>query len=194
MQFGIRHRLRHIFRNLSGANRLARQALTLPSGQISLAEARFLGQLVSQLDQPGPIIEIGTLFGWSTRVMTLFKASDRELITVDNFSWNPLSLPSEQHFACTNTVLSEAAAEFNVRVVRQDKNDFYAAYRGMIPSLVFLDAIHTYDETQRDIEWARGAGAKLVCVHDYSEAHADVMRAVDRFGKPSKVVGSLALL
>jgi len=42
-----------------------RDALMIQMGQIKIKEARFLGNLVSNLKSDGPIIEIGTLFGWS---------------------------------------------------------------------------------------------------------------------------------
>src|ERR1039458_3774239 len=80
-------------------------AIIMQRGQITLKEARFLGQLVSNLETKGPIIEIGTLFGWSTRIICLFMDKDRELITVDNYSWNPFGLPPDMHFETTRTVL-----------------------------------------------------------------------------------------
>ena len=108
MRLGIRTRLRERWRTIRGLDRMAVAALTLPVGQIRLDESRFLGELVSSLTEPGPIVEIGTLFGWSTRVMALFKDRDRELITVDNYGWNPLGLPPERHQSSTAQTLAEA--------------------------------------------------------------------------------------
>ena len=80
-------------------------ALTLPVGEISLEEAIFLGDLVAGLSHDGPIIEIGTLFGHSTIVMAHRKARARSLITVDNYSWNPLQISGEVHYEITRQVL-----------------------------------------------------------------------------------------
>jgi len=179
---------------LGRAHELTKAALTLPVGQISITESRALGSLVAGLSTPGPIIEIGTLFGWSTRVMTLFKDPARELITVDSYAWNPLSLPRDEHRQSTATALAEAATVHKVRVVDQDKAGFYASYQGPAPALVFLDAIHSYEETKKDIEWARRVGAGVVCVHDYSSVHPGVVRAVDEAGGPAALHGTLAVL
>ena len=53
-------------------------------GQISVDESRFLGELVRQSDRTRPIIEVGTLFGHSARVIAMNKDRTQELITVDN--------------------------------------------------------------------------------------------------------------
>ena len=191
---GIRNRLRQAFRSAVGTNQLVVAALTLPVGQISLEESRFLGELASGLSGEGPIVEVGTLFGFSTRVLTLAKSQDRELITVDNYAWNPLGLPPSVHQRCTAQALAEAVAHQNVRIVAQDKALFYDRYSGPAPALVFLDAVHSYEETLEDIQWARRVGARVICLHDYSPAHPGVMRAVDECGGPERVVQSLAVL
>ena len=181
-------------RAIRGLDDMAVAALTLPVGQIRLDESRFLGELVSSLDRPGPIIEVGTLFGWSTRVMALFKAPERELITVDNYTWNPLGLPTSRHRDSTARALAEAVMSHNVKIVTSDKNRYYETYAGPPPALVFLDAIHSYEETRKDIEWARRVGAGVVCLHDYSADHPGVTRAVDEAGGPKRLVQSLAVV
>jgi hypothetical protein len=60
--------------------------------------------------------------------------------------------------------------------------------------LVFLDAVHTYDETKEDIQWARRVGASVVCGHDYCERFPGVIHAVNEFGHPSQLRGSLWVL
>lgn len=174
---------------------LIQKAITLPGGQISLAEARFLLQLVRNLESHGPIIEVGTLFGWSARLMACHKSDARELITVDNYSWNPLHLSSDMHFRVTQQVLAEAVDTFHVRQLRVDKDDFYRTYKGEAPALVFLDAIHTYEATKADILWAKHIEAGVVCGHDYREAECPgVVKAVDEFGGPRELVQSLWVL
>jgi hypothetical protein len=75
-----------------------------------------------------------------------------------------------------------------------DKNDFYAAYEGPPPAMVFLDAWHDYDQTKIDIEWARRAGAKIISGHDYCEEFPGVKQAVDEFGGPRELAASVWLL
>lgn len=192
--FSIRRKVSQTLRSVVGVDRLLETAITLPVGQISLTESRFLGSLVGALSGPGPVIEIGTLFGWSTRVIALFKDRDRELITVDSFAWNPLGLSPDDHFRCTSRILDDAVRDQNVRLVRQDKGRFYASFAGPPPALVFLDAIHTYEETRADIDWARKVNAGVICLHDYRSEFPGVMRAVDAAGGPRAVIESLAVL
>jgi hypothetical protein len=194
MGFGIGTRVRRAIRRVAGTDEWICSALTLPLGQISLGESRALGALVAGLTEPGPIVEVGTLFGWSTRVMVLFKDPTRELITVDSYVWNPLLLPAEQHARATGAALQDAVDRHGVRVVTQDKAAFYETYTGPAPSLVFLDAIHSYEETRKDIEWARRVRAKTICLHDYSPKHPGVVQAVDEAGGPRQLFESLAVL
>lgn len=70
-------------------------------GQISLEEARFLSELAAEAQSERPIIEIGSLFGSSTKVLLTAKKPDQPLIAVDLFSWNPAQLTPEQHFMVT---------------------------------------------------------------------------------------------
>jgi hypothetical protein len=144
---------------------------------------------------PGPIIEIGTLFGHSTLVITANKSPERELITVDNYSWNPLGLEPDAHIRITHNILTEAVENFNLKMLPLDKNDFYLTYNGFSPALVFLDAIHTYEETKADIQWAKRMNAHLICGHDYNEQqHPEVVQAVKKFGGARDLVESIWVL
>ena len=192
--FGLRRAVARAFRRAAGVDGWVEQALVLPVGQVTLTEARFLGDLVRSLSEPGPIIEIGTLFGWSTKVMALYKDSGRELISVDGYCWNPLGLSSENHCDVTARILSEAVRDHNVRLVRADKAAFYASYAGPPAALVFLDADHSYEQTAADIAWARRADAGVVCLHDYRPEFPGVVRAVDEAGGPRNLVDSLVVL
>lgn len=173
-------------------------------GEIDLAEVKCLGGLVRDLEDDGhavfrhkrgPIIEVGTLFGWSTLVIALHKSKDRELITVDDFSWNPFGLSPDIHFHLTKRILSEAINDFNVKLVRMSKDDFYSNYDGMAPTLVFFDAMHTYEATKADILWARSVDTGTICGHDYDRENCPgVVKAVDEFGGPKVLVKTLWVL
>jgi hypothetical protein len=161
-------------------------------GEITLVESIFLSELIQGLTVPGPIVEIGTLFGRSTLVIAANKDSKRELITIDNYSWNPLGLKPEVHSRITHSILAEAIDNLNLKRLCLDKNSFYSLYRGSSPALVFLDAIHTYEETKADIQWAKSVNAHLICGHDYNEqVHPEVVKAVNEFGGPRKLVESI---
>jgi predicted O-methyltransferase YrrM len=170
------------------------RALAAP-GHITVEEARFLGELTRRSDPTKPIIEIGTLFGFSTLVMVQHKAASQRLITVDNYSWNPLGIAPEAHRIATRTVLREACERWNVDLVAQDKDRFYETYSGETPSLFFCDADHSYEATLKDLMWAKARGCSIICGHDYHPVkHAGVSQAVQELGGPRELHGSLFVL
>ena len=164
-------------------------------GQLSIVESRLLGEIVSQSDRERPIIEIGTLFGFSTTVITLFKHAQQRLITVDNFSWNPLGLSPEAHFAATSNRLKEAVAQHAVQIVRMDKDAFYRGYDGPPPAVFFCDADHSYEATKADILWAKSVGATVICGDDYDHPfQRGTAQAVDELGGPKRLAGGLFVM
>jgi hypothetical protein len=155
----------------------------------------FLQSLVRRSRQhPGPIIEIGTLLGVATTHMALAKAPDQKIITVDLYCWNPWCVPPEIHEAMTAQVLHYLVSTGHVERVRMDKEEFYRTYRGPAPAMVFLDAMHDYENTKRDIEWAQRVGAKLITGHDYCARHPGVMKIVDELGGPRELGASVWVL
>ena len=164
-------------------------------GQLSLVESRLLGELVRNSDPKRPIIEIGTLFGFSTTVITLFKNPGQRLITVDNYSWNPLGLRPEAHYALTRNRLSEAVAKHDVEQIRMDKNEFYRTYAGPPPAVFFCDADHSYAATKADILWAQSVGATVICGDDYDHPYQrGTAQAVEECGGPKQLAGGLFVL
>jgi predicted O-methyltransferase YrrM len=164
-------------------------------GQLSLVEARALGDLVRASDPTRPIIEIGTLFGFSTLVITLAKTAGQKLITVDNYSWNPLGLGSQAHYLLTRNRLKEAIAEHDVEQRRMSKDEFYATYDGPPPALFFCDADHSYEATKADILWAKSVGATVICGDDYDHpTQRGTAQAVDELGGPRALHGGLFVL
>jgi hypothetical protein len=164
-------------------------------GQLSLVESRFLGEIVRNSDSTRPIIEIGTLFGFSTTVITLFKAEAQQLITVDNYSWNPLGIGSEAHFSATSNRLAEAVQSHNVQMVKMDKDEFYRSYSGPAPAVFFCDADHSYEATKADILWAKSVGATIICGDDYDHpVQRGTAQAVDELGGPKLLAGGLFVL
>jgi hypothetical protein len=81
-----------------------------------------------------------------------------------------------------------------VRTLRIEKQEFYSNYADDPPALVFIDAIHTYSETKKDIVWAKSVGTEVICGHDYSENHPGVIKVVEEFGGYKKLVETAYLL
>jgi hypothetical protein len=164
-------------------------------GQLSIVESRLLGELVKSSDPDRPIIEIGTLFGFSTTVMTFSKSPKQRLLTVDNYSWNPLGLSPEAHFQSTSNRLKEATRGFGVEIIRMDKDEFYRTYSGPPPALFFCDADHSYEATKADLLWAKSVGASIICGDDYDHAYQlGTKQAVDELGGPRQLAGGLFVL
>lgn len=164
------------------------------NAEISLAEARFLGKLVSNLRTEGPVVEVGTHLGFSTYILTTFKEQARPLISVDNYCWNALGLRKPQQVEATRIFLKDAVRDHHVTLIDQDKDRFFAEYRGARPALVFLDADHGYEATRKDIEWAIKVDAGVICGHDYRALHPGVIKAVDEFGGYRELVDSVWVL
>jgi len=156
-------------------------------------EARpLLEKLVREARRhPGPIIEIGTLMGITTTTIALNKAADQKVITVDKYCWNPWGISSEAHQALAAQVLRYLVETGHVEQVVMCKNEFFETYSGPPPALVFLDAIHDYEETKKDIEWATRVGAAMISGHDYSADFPGVIEVVDEFGGPRELLGSV---
>jgi hypothetical protein len=143
---------------------------------------------------PGPIIEIGTLLGITTTNIALAKSAEQKIITVDVYCWNPWNLVPDVHEALTSQVLYYLTETGQVERIRKDKNEFYAGYKGPAPSMVFLDAVHDYPETKKDIEWAKQIGARIIAGHDYCDEFPGVKQAVDEFGGPRELGATVWVL
>lgn len=140
-----------------------------PGGTVDSVEFEGLIKLAREASaHAGPIIEIGTLFGYSTQALALGKRHEQPLIAVDNFCWNPMGMPSWRHAELTAKNLVFLTRTQNVRLETSSNADFYANYAGATPSMVFIDAGHDYTQASLDIAWARQAGASIICGDDFS--------------------------
>jgi hypothetical protein len=166
---------------ISYANLLEQQArLGTVWGSISEEEERELINLTRQASAiPGPIIEIGSLFGFTTQLLATYKPTEKKLIAVECFAWNPFGLSPDDHRVITRRVLRYNTAHSNTTLFDGFNRDFYQAYGGERPAMVFIDADHTYEGAKEDISWAVGAGVPIIAGHDYSELWPGVQRAVD---------------
>lgn len=162
-------------------------------GSIEPEELEFLEELMRlSADHPGPIIEVGTLFGYTTQELAVWKTPEKELITIDDYSWNPVGLLPAAHRALVHRTLHYLMQRQNVRLFEGLSTEFHATYAGGAPSLVFIDASHEYEPVLADIQWARKQGAQVICGHDYAKNWPGVRRAVDEsFPDGIKIRGSL---
>jgi hypothetical protein len=184
------HKCRQVFRAMKW-HRQVRQAISTqlsllenPSvfalGGLTEAEEDSLATLVkAAADQPGPIIEFGTLFGLTTRLLASVAAADQSVITVDNFSWNPFGLPPSLHQSFTRKVLRSELISGRVDLRVMSSELFRDAYTGPTPAMVFLDADHSYAAVRDEIAWAKRLGAGVITGHDYGNTRFGVTRAVD---------------
>lgn len=164
-------------------------------GAVHQDELPLLQELIERSNgHHGPIVEIGTLFGFTTQKIALWKDAAKKIIAVDIFGWNPVGFSPEVHYEFTSRILWYFIQSGQVELVRMDKDVFFKNYQGEAPSLVFIDADHRYEGTISDIKEAQRIGTQIICGHDYIALHPGVIQAVDECGGPSKLCGSLWVL
>lgn len=147
---------------------------------------KFAGQF------PGPIIEIGTLFGFTTQLLAEAKRSDQALITIDNYSWNPFCLPPSHHREFTRNALYFCVNNSDLKLFDGSSEEFFEGYVGPHPALVFLDGSHVYESVLREIRHAKRLGASIICGDDYDDAFPGLKQAVhEEFGNNITVEHSL---
>lgn len=162
-------------------------------GSVAEGEREELARLVKLAGQfPGPIIEIGTLFGLSTQLLAEAKRADQALITVDNYSWNPFCLPPAHHREFTRNALHFCLTNSVLTLFDGSSSDFFEGYSGPAPALVFLDGSHEYEFVVQEIEHSRRLGAAIICGDDYNDGFPGLKEAVhEHFGDCIIVKNSL---
>ena len=129
------------------------------------------------------VVEVGTLFGLTARELSWQIAGGR-VIAIDNFSWNPFGLPSKVREAFTRRILRGTRVE----LVNCSSEDWRKQITGKI-DMVFFDASHRYEDVKAECEWAKAAGIKMICGHDYGNPNPrfGVTRAVNEVFGAEKV-------
>lgn len=194
--------LLHKLRQIGGVLRWRRQVAQAVSTHLALLrnpdgfvfggltatdEAGIVALVQRAATHDGPILEFGTLFGITTRLIASAARPGQPLITLDDFSWNPFGLPPAVHERFTRGVLRPELAAGRVTLHVGTSAEFRRTYRGPAPALVFLDADHSLAAVRDEIAWARGAGAAIISGHDYGVARFGVTRAVDEAFGPGGV-------
>jgi hypothetical protein len=162
-------------------------------GSVSEEDEKAIIELTTKAcSLPGPILEIGALFGFTTQLIATYKPTEKELIAIENYSWNPFGIPPSDHRLITQRVLRYVISHCNTSIFDGSSQDFHVAYKGEKPSMVFIDAEHKYDSVKMDIDWALKLGIPIIAGHDYCDKHPGVVRAVDEyFQNNKKVAGSV---
>ncbi|WP_395733420.1 hypothetical protein [Prosthecobacter sp.] len=162
-------------------------------GAVQPEELVLLEELVRRAhDFDGPLIEVGTLFGFTTQNIAIWKDPQKELITIDDYSWNPVGLLPLAHRDFTRRGLHYLMQKCRTTLFEGLSTDFFATYKGPAPSMIFIDASHIYEHVLADITWAKNAGVPIIAGHDYSRFWPGVKRAVEEsFGTDFKVSGTL---
>jgi hypothetical protein len=138
-------------------------------GGVSEEDQRGLREAVARAAAfDGPIVEIGTLFGWTTQLLASLKSPEKELIAVENFSWNPFCIPPDDHRVITRRTLHYCLEHCRTRIFDGSARAFYESYQGPPPSMVFIDGDHSYEGVQADIHWAREQCVPVIAGHDYN--------------------------
>lgn len=184
----LRHRVQvyRYFRSLARQTRLM-------GGSVAEDEIPLLTELVSMAESiPGPIVELGTLFGFSTQCIAVAKSTEKKLITVDNYGWNPIGLSNKHHQELTNGNLHYLMEKCNTSLFEGSSSTFFETYASERPAMIFIDANHEYEGVKVDIEWSRKMKIPIISGHDYSNSWPGVKRAVNEtFGAPTRTMGTL---
>ena len=163
-------------------------------GGVSEDDHRGLREAVARAASfEGPIVEIGTLFGWTTQLLASLKSPEKELIAVENFCWNPFCVPPDDHRVITRRTLHYCLEHCRTRIFDGSSREFYDTYAGRAPSMAFIDGDHSDQGVQADIRWAREQGVAVIAGHDYNaRLHQPIVRAVEEnFGSDIQVFGTV---
>lgn len=149
------------------------------TGEINAGEREQLINWVSGVaDVPGPVVEIGSLFGFSTMALceAVYRSGVRKKIyTVDNYKWNPLGVPPYRHRMITMHNLVLAKNLTDLFIVDSSAEDFYSKFTE-VPSFAFIDGDHRYESVKKDLIFFRDIGTRAISGHDYD--YPDISRAV----------------
>jgi predicted O-methyltransferase YrrM len=150
------------------------------SGTIDNTEYNALVDLAKAVNvshSNGIIIEIGALFGLSTQAI-LEGGKNLKVVTIDNFTWNPVGLTPERHEQMLRSNLSYFIREARLEIFKGSSSEYLKnRYSGEKVAMVFIDADHSYEGVLKDINLAESVDAKIVSGDDYS--FPGVKRAVE---------------
>lgn len=153
-------------------------------GSLSKGDEEGIGVAIKMAaSSPGPIVEIGVLFGHTTNLIATLARADRSIIAVDNFRWNPFGLSPRAHREFLQRSLNYVITHRRTQLVDMDSKAFFETFSGERPSMVFIDADHSYEGVKADIQAAIAMAIPVIAGHDFSDQHPGVKKAVlEAFG------------
>jgi hypothetical protein len=158
-------------------------------------ELQALAERVRRVTATGPIIEFGTFFGRTTAAIACTKSPQQELLTVDNYGWNPLGFTPEQHYQLIEKLLAGMVAELKTKIIWMERKKFFSVYDGGAPSLVYVSSEHLVEEIGATIEWAQKLGAEFICGTGYdAERNPSLVHAIDQRGSVGECTGTFWVL
>jgi cephalosporin hydroxylase len=134
--------------------------------------------VIQSADIPGPVVEIGTLLGFSTQALcegVMKSGHPKKVITVDNYGWNPMGVPSYRHKMLTSLNLRMVSRMTDLIIIDATADSFYQSFKE-VPSFAFIDADHSYASVKKDLQFFKQIGTPVITGHDYN--FPDVARAV----------------
>jgi GT2 family glycosyltransferase len=140
---------------------------------------------------PGPIVQFGTLLGETTDIICRWKSPDQRVITVDSEDANPWNLSPVAYRALIGQMLKNLLAVDQVVHLTTSVRDLFTTYCGAPPALVFVNFVRSYEEARDVLQWAQATGAQTIAGRGYDYASPGIMRAVDEFGGPDVLEGSV---
>lgn len=142
----------------------------------------WIEKISRQADRPLHIVEIGTLFGSTSRQLACIP--NTRLTTVDNFSWNPFGLDPVTHENFTRHLLRGTGID----VVKADSVDYLAQTKDI--GFVFLDGDHSYAAVRDELLALTSNNIAHIAGHDWGDERFGVTKAVKEIlGTPDKVIG-----
>lgn len=165
---------------------LIRHDKSIEFGSLTQAEAdglvNWIKGAADQSSDPFHVVEIGTLFGSTTRQLS--NISNTRLTTVDNFTWNPLGLDPLTHEKFTRHLLRDT----RITIIKENSLDFLKREKDI--DFVFLDGDHSYDAVRNELLALKENGVKHISGHDWGDERFGVTKAVrEILGMPDQIIG-----
>jgi glycosyltransferase involved in cell wall biosynthesis len=161
-------------------------------GALTPEELALFRKLVREArDTSGPIVQFGTLLGETVVSFCRWKRRDQRVYTIDPSDANPWNLDRGVYRALVRRVLKFLLNTGHVVHLSTRPRDFFTMHGDEPPALVFINHVRSRDEACNIIRWAKQAGAQMIAGRGYDFAMPAIVKAVDEFGGPDMVDGSV---